>query len=292
MHLLLMMQVAGKVIPVRDPPAEELLHLIQVHSVTTLSGVGAHCFSELLRESPRGGNINSLARVGVHGVALRADLVKDIHARFPGVELGTGYGLTETSGSISLATSVDFEQRPGTSGAVVPSVEIQVVDENGRKMPAGALGDIELRGAMLMSGYCNPPEANARAFRDGWFRTGDVGSFDNDGFLTVSDRRGHLIRLAGKVFSGSEIERVAIESGLVADAAALQISTASGTERLLLAVVAAPETLDPGTSLGQTLNDSLGVAPGLVTILPMQRLPRLQSGKLDRLALQAEGTTH
>jgi acyl-CoA synthetase (AMP-forming)/AMP-acid ligase II len=156
-------------------------------------------------------------------------------------------------------------------------------------MPNGTPGNIELRGAMLTSGYCDSPEANARAFRDGWFRTGDQGSLDANGFLTVSDRRGHLIRLDGKLFSGADIEKAAIGTGLVADAAALQISNATGAEHLLLAVVVAPGSRDAQASLGRALHDSFGMAPGLVTVLPMQRLPRTRSGKLDRQALQARG---
>jgi long-chain acyl-CoA synthetase len=290
LHVLMMMQVAGKVIPSDGAPASRLIDLIQHQSVTTLSGVGAQVFSELLREPPPRDSVSSLARIGVHGVALRAELINDLHARFPEVEVGTGYGLTETSGSVSVATSVDFEQHPGTCGSVVPSAEIRIIDEDGHEVTNGTQGSIEVRGAMLASGYCHSTEANTRAFRDGWFRTDDLGSLDSNGFLTVSDRRGHLIRLDGKTFSGSDIEQAAIGTGLVADAAALQISNAAGAEHLLLAVVVAPGSGDAQASLGRALHDSFGVAPGLVTVLPMPQLPRTRSGKLDRQALQARGT--
>jgi acyl-CoA synthetase (AMP-forming)/AMP-acid ligase II len=101
-----------------------------------------------------------------------------------------------------------WEQRLASAGVADTCVEVRVVDETGKKVPTGEVGEIVVKGDTVMSGYWNNPEATARSLRDGWLWTGDVGAFDEDGFLTLKDRSKDMIISGGSNIYPREIEDV------------------------------------------------------------------------------------
>jgi long-chain acyl-CoA synthetase len=148
---------------------------------------------------------------------LPASLVERFEA-ISGGRLVEGYGLTETS-PLTHGNPVRGERREGSIGLPVPSTDARVVSlETGEPLPPGRDGEIEVRGPQVMRGYWNRPAETAEALRDGWFRTGDIGRMDEDGFFYVVDRRKEMIDASGfKVFP-REVEEVLLLHPAVSEA--------------------------------------------------------------------------
>ncbi len=129
-----------------------------------------------------------------------------------GIPMYQGYGLTEAAPIISANTPT--AHKLGTSGKIVPNLEVRICDEDGRDLPPGEKGEIVVRGENVMAGYWRNEEATAAAIRDGWLHTGDLGRLDSDGYLHVLGRvKSLLINGTGEKYSPEGIEE-ALVSGL------------------------------------------------------------------------------
>ncbi|RPJ09994.1 MAG: AMP-dependent synthetase, partial [Desulfobacteraceae bacterium] len=117
------------------------------------------------------------------------------------------YGQTETS---CVATYGRFNDRPGSAGRTIHLAEVRLVDDYDRPVPAGQVGEIVMKGPMVFKGYWNLPEDNEQTFREGWHHTGDLGRFDEDGFLWYSGRTAdkELIKPGGENVYPAEVEKV------------------------------------------------------------------------------------
>ncbi|MEZ5402695.1 MAG: AMP-binding protein [Bryobacteraceae bacterium] len=159
----------------------------------------------------------SRMRLFVSGSApLPAQVLEDFRALF-GHTILERYGMTETLMNISNPYAA--ERRPGTVGFPLPSVDIRIVDGEGRPVAEGGQGEIELKGPNVFAGYWQRPEATAAAFRDGWFRTGDIGSRSADGYYTLHGRKSDLIISGGFNIYPREIEELLLEFPGVREAA-------------------------------------------------------------------------
>jgi long-chain acyl-CoA synthetase len=162
------------------------------------------------------------------GEPLSPSLREQYEDRF-GVTLYEGYGLTETS-PIVACNALDGN-RPGTVGRPIRNVEVQIRDENGQALSAGQDGEIVIRGPGVMKGYYRQPEATALVLsEDGWFRTGDVGQFDEEGFLSITGRLKELLIIGGENVFPGEIEEVLTEHEAVVQAAVIGIADPSRGE--------------------------------------------------------------
>jgi long-chain acyl-CoA synthetase len=141
-----------------------------------------------------------------------------------GPTLVEGYGLTETSPAATF--NHEHEYRPGSVGTPVDLVEMRVVDEEDRDVPAGAWGEVVVRGPNVMLGYWNRPEETRAAMRGGWFHTGDVGHVDEDGYLYLVDRVKDMINTAGFKIWPREVEEVLYRHPAVAECAVVGVSDA------------------------------------------------------------------
>jgi long-chain acyl-CoA synthetase len=118
-----------------------------------------------------------------------------------------GYGLSETS-PVASFNMLDRERKPGTIGVAIPGCEMRCVDENGAEVPVGEVGEIAIRGDNVMKGYWNKPEETAAAIPDGWFRTGDLATMDDEGYFTIVDRKKDMILRGGMNVYPREVEEV------------------------------------------------------------------------------------
>ncbi len=142
------------------------------------------------------------------GAPMPVEVMKDFEKVF-GVRVFEGYGLSETS---PLATFNHFERpsKYGTVGQPIFGVEVRCVDESDREVKNGERGEVVIRGSNVMKGYYNRPEATAEAFRNGWFHTGDIGIMDEDGYLSIVDRKKDMILRGGYNIYPRELEEVMI----------------------------------------------------------------------------------
>jgi long-chain acyl-CoA synthetase len=154
-----------------------------------------------------------------------------------GVPLIEGYGLTETS-PIAIANALNIKDWTGTIGLPIPSTEATVLDDAGRTVPVGEVGEICIRGPQVMKGYWNRPEETQRVFTpDGWFRTGDMGFMDADGYFKITDRKKDMIIVSGfKVFPNEIEDVVALHPGVL-ESAAIGIPDPKSGEAVKIVVV-------------------------------------------------------
>jgi fatty-acyl-CoA synthase len=134
---------------------------------------------------------------------------------FPNARLIEGYGLTETCSGLTYLDRAHMESKQGSVGIPVPWVQVRVVDAFDADVPVGVDGEVVARGPKVSPGYLDDPDATATAFRNGWFHTGDVGCFDEDGYLYIRDRLKDMIRSGGENMSSAEIENVLADHPLV-----------------------------------------------------------------------------
>jgi long-chain acyl-CoA synthetase len=166
--------------------------------------------------------------------------VSDKWQALTGTFIREGYGLSETSPVLSFNPAA-VQSFTGTTGLPLPSTDIKLIDDNGQEVALGESGEIVAKGPQVMSGYWQKPEANAAAFTaDGYFRTGDVGQFDANGFLKIVDRKKDMIIVSGFNVFPNEVEAVATGCPGVAECACVGVPDEKSGEAVKLFVVKAP----------------------------------------------------
>ncbi len=196
-----------------------------------------------------------------------------------GVPLVEAYGMTEAAHQMSSNPLPPAERRPGTVGRAT-GVEIAPLDEEWRPVPAGADGEVAVRGPSVVDEYLGNPAATAASFRDGWFRTGDVGKLSADGYLTLVGRVKELINRAGEKISPYEVEEALLSHPAVAEAAVYPMPDEKYGEQVGAVVVLQGEATP--RELTAHCADRLAAfkRPALVTILP--EIPKGPTGKVQR----------
>jgi long-chain acyl-CoA synthetase len=156
-----------------------------------------------------------------------------------GVRILEGYGLSETAPVVSF-NQLERPSKPGTVGLPIFGVEIRCVDEHDVPQPPGTSGEVVVRGPNVMKGYYENPGATAEAKRGGWFRTGDIGQLDQDGYLTIVDRKKDMILRGGFNVYPREIEEVLMTHPAVALAAVVGVPDERLGEEVRAYVVCKP----------------------------------------------------
>lgn len=231
-------------VPRFEPQA--VLDALAQHRCTVFAGVPTMYFA-LLQADTTGHDLSAL-RVGFSGgAAMPGDVIREFEAKFPGVVVLEGYGLSETASTATFNISAD-ERKVLSIGKPIWGVQVRIVDENGVELPAGPehVGEILIRGHNVMKGYYNKPEATAEAFRDGWFATGDLAYQDEDGYFFVVDRKKDLVIRGGYNVYPREIEEVLFEHAGIAAAAVIgKPDEKLGQEVLAFVVAAQGVTVTP-----------------------------------------------
>jgi len=185
---------------------DSVAEAIHGHGATIFLGVPS-MYSVLLRLREEKLALLKSLRFGiVGGAAMPAATLSQFEAR-TGIRLYEGDGPTECS-PVTCVNPIDGIAKPGTVGLPVPDVEMKIVDDDGRDLPDGVVGEIAVRGPNVMKGYWNLPEATAEVLRDGWFFTGDLGTRDEDGYFSIVDRKKDLIIVNGMNVYPRMIEEV------------------------------------------------------------------------------------
>src|SRR5262249_46578445 len=146
------------------------------------------------------------------------------------------YGMTEASGQVTCNPPPQRQRKVGSVGAAV-GPEVAIMDEHGTILPPGKTGEIVVRGATVMQGYANDPTANQHAFTHGWFRSGDQGYLDADGYLFITGRLKEIINRGGEKIAPQEVEAVLMEHPAVAQAVTFAVPHARLGEDIAAAVV-------------------------------------------------------
>jgi long-chain acyl-CoA synthetase len=185
------------------------------------------------------GNAAASLRVCASGGApLPVEVLQEFERTF-GVRVLEGYGLSETSPVVAF-NQLQRPSKPGTVGLPIFGVDVRCIDEHDNALPPGERGEVVVRGPNVMKGYFNRPEATAEAMRGGWFRTGDIGQFDADGYLSIVDRKKDMILRGGYNVYPREVEEVLMTHPAVAQVAVVGIKDERLGEEVKAYVVVRP----------------------------------------------------
>jgi long-chain acyl-CoA synthetase len=193
----------------------------------------------ILVQSPAANNhdLSSLEVLAYGGSPMAPELIHRTRTLLPNVKLLQVYGLSETGFLTGLQDHEHVDEKLVSCGRPCPGIDIQVMDELGKPVENGKPGELVVRGANVMHGYWNNPEETAHAFRDGMFRTGDVGRQDRDGYVYILDRLKDMIVTGGENVYSGEVEAVIYEHPAVREAAVFGIPDAQWGELVMAYVV-------------------------------------------------------
>ncbi|MCX4847391.1 class I adenylate-forming enzyme family protein [Streptomyces sp. NBC_00893] len=213
------MAAGGTLVLMRKWDAEEALRLIREHGVTHYAGVPATALQLLAAAEQAGDGLEGLQMLNTGGAAAPPDLVARHGNR---IEPRNGYGLTETSGGVLANFGAEYRLHPGSVGRPTPTTEVRIAGPAGEALPEGEVGELWLRGQSLVRGYWRDEAATARAFTDGWFRTGDL-AVVREGRVSVVDRIKDMVIRGGENVYCVEVEAVLHDHPDVEDAAVLGV---------------------------------------------------------------------
>ena len=223
------------ILPRPDP--EAVLRTIERYGVTNYFAPPTVWIS-LLR-SPVFDQVDlSTLRKGYYGAsAMPTEILHEIRHRLPNLALWNFYGQTEIAPLASALGPEDQEAHAGAAGRPVLNVETAILDEADTPVAAGTVGEIAHRSPHLMLGYLDDPEKTAEAFRGGWFHSGDLGFYDDAGFLHVVDRKKDMIKTGGENVASREVEEVLYLHAGVEEAAVFGLAHPVWVEAVVAAVV-------------------------------------------------------
>lgn len=225
---------------------------------------------------------------------MAAEWVQKTIETFEGVEIQQGYGLTETSPILTILEPDDHARAIETgetgilraAGRPVTGIDMKILDDNGDELPVNEAGEVVVRGPNVTIGYLNRPEENEKAFRNGWFHTGDVGRIDKDGVMYLMDRKKDMIVSGGENIYTSEVEAALYQHPDVHECAVIGVPDEKYGESLFAAIVPAP-----GKSL--TNDDIMEHCKGLIGGYKIPRkmdfiaeMPKSAMGKILKTELR------
>ncbi len=224
--------LGGKHVMMQRFETKEVFRLIEKEGVHSFSLVPIMATALVNCPERLNYNLSSLRRIVIGGAASSPTLIREVEEKL-GCECFSGYGLTETSPSLSispmkLGMGWDSEQRyvgQAMTGYAFPGVEIRVVDANDNDVPRDgqSIGEIVARSDGVMEGYWRQPDASAEALRGGWFHTGDMATLNEEGYLLIVDRKKDIIVSGGENISSLELEKAILAHPAVLEAGVIPV---------------------------------------------------------------------
>ena len=282
--------VGGAIVFTYKWDAGRALELIERERVTNFSGVPTMSRELLLHPDWATRDTSSLQGMGGGGAPIQPDLVEKIDRSLDGGVPSTGYGLTETHGIVTANQAKLYTAKPASCGRVVPTLDAKLEDVDGNVVAGpDALGELCVRGSIVIKGYLNRPDDTAAAIVDGWFHTGDIARIDEDGFVFIVDRVKDMVLRGGENVYCSEVEAAIYEHPDVAEAAVFGVPD----DRLGEAVAAAIVVRDGAALTEEQLSDFLGGRIAKFKIperiwFRTEQLPRNANGKFVKRELRDE----
>ena len=280
----------GKLVLMPRWDAQKALELIEREKVTAFPAVPT-MYRDLLRLNAREQfDLSSLLNMSVGGQATPPALLADIHEVFPSVVMGSGYGMTESNGTVTLAVGAEFIENPRSVGRVVSTIDAEVRDEHGHRLPAHETGELHIRGAALMTGYVG--QETSPFDEQGWFATGDLGYFDEQGRLYIVDRKTDMVISGGENIYCAEVERALDLHPEVRESAAFGLPDERLGEKLVAVVVPqSGKVLDEAMLLEHCLQHLTRYKVPKQILVRSDPLPRNASGKTIKRLVKQESTS-
>jgi acyl-CoA synthetase len=251
------------------------------------SGGAPYFLLTLLEAAKRGGwDISSLRSFGMGAAAVTPEHV--YLAERNGIPAGRSYAMTEHSTVSAFKTTMPLERRATTDGKLQPNIEIRIVDDNDHDLPFGQDGELLLRGPEQFPGYLDPAHDLAAFTADGWLRTGDIARFDDEGYLTITDRKKDLIIRGGENIASMEVENVMLGLPQVVEVAVVAMPDEKLGERVCAYVVPKPGTqLTLEQVIAHCAHAGFAKQKTPERVVLVEEMPRTPSGKVKKAELRA-----
>jgi long-chain acyl-CoA synthetase len=261
-----------------------VLSAIERHRIISFAGVPAMFVALLFTPDAEKYDTSSLEYCVSGSAPLPVAILQGFEQKF-GCRILEGYGLSEGSAALT-GHSVEMERKPGSVGKPLPDVEVLVVDENDQPLPVGEVGEVIARGPNIVQGYYNMPEETAAALRNGWLHTGDMGRFDEEGYLYIVERKKDLIIRGGFNIYPRDVEEVLSRHPAVIEAAVVGIPSERMGEEVKAYVVT--RTPVDAETLMAYCRESLANYKTPSEIEFINSLPRNAVGKIDKKELRRQ----
>jgi len=235
-------------------------------------------------------NLSSLKK-GAYGASIMpVEIMNQIHATFPGIRLWNYYGQTEMGPVATILRPEDQIRKPGSAGQPVLNVETRLMDDDGTFVETGSIGEIVHRSGQVMTGYLNDEEKTSEAFSHGWFHSGDLGMFDEDGYLYVVDRKKDMIKTGGENVASREVEEALYRIPGVEEAAVIGLPDPKWIEIVAAVIVPKKGVTLTEQGLIEQCRRELAAFKCPKKIFFLERLPKNPSGKILKRELKKQYT--
>ena len=289
-QLLVSLRHGRRLIFIHRWEPEKAVELIQKEKITQFNGAPS-MVQQLINipgfERPEvSGNLSG---VGFGGGALHPRLIDEVLGKFSGRMSGIGFGLTESNGVCAGSSGRMFEAHPRSAGVISPIIDVRIADVDGTPLPEGVAGEIWLRGITLMERYWGDEQSTANAVHDGWFRTGDIGVLDSEGFITIVDRIKDVINRSGEKIAAAEVEACLLQHEALEEAAVFSMPHEVTGEQVVAVVVAKPEAAVTAEQLREFVAQRLaGYKVPSSIVVRHEPLPRNPAGKMLKNSIRKE----
>jgi len=275
----------GMAVLARQFDPEATVGLIERWSVTAMLAVPAIYLMLLQNETFHRADL-SRVRFACGGAPCPLTIIEAFRDR--GLLFQQGFGLTETAPTCTLIPAADAFRKAGSAGKAALHVEVRVVDEEGRDIPPGEVGEVWTRGPNLFSGYWRRPDETAEALAEGWFHTGDLARLDEEGFLYIVDRKKDMLISGGENVYPAEVEDVLYHHPAVAEAAVIGVPHERWGEVPRAIVVRKPEATLKAEELIAFCDGKLARYKIPKSVVFVDALPRNAAGKVLKRLLREQ----
>jgi acyl-CoA synthetase (AMP-forming)/AMP-acid ligase II len=205
-----------------------------------------------------------------------------------GIEIHQVYGLTETCGPACLISPEEAIAKAGSTGPAFFHTDVRVVDDKGREVEPGEIGEVIIRGPHIMKGYWNREEETAETIRDGWLYSGDLATIDKEGFVYIQDRKKDMIISGGENIYPAEIENVLAAHPQLAEAAVIGLPSEKWGETPAAIVVAAGDAVPTSGEVIDFCRDKLAAYKVPCVVEFVDEIPRNLTGKILKRILREQ----
>ncbi len=264
----------------------EMLRCIEQYKVTHMFAPPTVWIGLLNHPRLRDFNLSSLKKAAYGASIMPVEIIKQLSETFPGMRLWNYYGQTEMSPVATILKPEDQLLKPGSAGKAVVNVETRLMDDDGNFVPVGSVGEIVHRSGQVMTGYLNDPDKSAEAFTNGWFHSGDLGRFDEDGYLYVVDRKKDMIKTGGENVASREVEEVIYRHPDVVEVAVIGLPDPKWIELVAAVVVLKAGSAAVEKDIIEYCKTNLAGFKCPKKIILTDKLPKNPSGKILKRELK------
>lgn len=290
MHVFTMPQLllGASTILIEAPAPDLCLKLIEEHRITSFFAPPTVWISLLRHPDFDRRDLTSLRNLYYGASIMPVPVLEELRRRLPGARPFNCYGQSEIAPLATVLRPEEHDARPASAGRPLMTVETRVVDAEMRDVPSGARGEIVHRSPQLLLGYWDKPDETREAFEGGWFHSGDVGYFDEEGYLYVVDRVKDVIKTGGTMVASCEVEEVLFTHPAVSEVAVIALPDPKWIEAVTAVVVLRPGHAVTEDALIEHARSQLAPFKVPKSIIFRTELPRNTAGKLLKRELRSE----